>query len=131
MWLRITHANGTRQERTFDLPLVRLGRNSDCEVAFDPATYPKVSGLHAQINRTSSGAALMHLSKSNKTLVNETPVDGMAMLQPGDRIRLGYTGPMIEFVSFDIPTAALAPVAARRPKPISKDTTAQGDAAAP
>jgi ABC transport system ATP-binding/permease protein len=149
MRLRIVHADGARQERTFDLPLVRVGRNSACELAFDPAAYPKVSGLHAQIHRTTDGAALMHLSKSNKTLVNEAPIDGMATLRPGDRIRLGYSGPTIEVVSFDAPVTppprAVArppggpmPVApksadvakpARAPKPDSTEMTAQADAA--
>ena len=28
---------------------IHLGRNPDCEVAVDPVAFPKVSGVHAQI----------------------------------------------------------------------------------
>ncbi len=81
--------------------VVRIGRNADCEIALDPLTFPMVSGLHARIEPAGSGFVLVHLSHSNKTLVNGTAVDGPAPLRTGDRVRLGVTGPTIEILAIE------------------------------
>src|SRR3954454_8763071 len=81
--------------------VVRLGRDPECEVSVDPVAFPKVSGVHARIERTAEGFALVHLSRNNKTLLNDAPMDGSAPLRVGDRIRLGYTGPQVEILAID------------------------------
>jgi pSer/pThr/pTyr-binding forkhead associated (FHA) protein len=78
---------------------IRLGRAAECEVAVDPIAFPKVSGLHARIESTAQGVVLVHLSRNNKTLLNDAPIDGRSPLKPGDRIRLGFTGPAIEILA--------------------------------
>ena len=98
MRLRLRIGDGTRE---IDGEVVRLGRDPGCEVAFDPVAYPKVSGVHARIERASEGFVLVHLSRSNKTLLNGSPVDGTAMLRVGDCIRLGFTGPQVELVAIE------------------------------
>src|SRR4051812_15513949 len=78
---------------------LRLGRDPDCEVAMDPLAFPTVSGVHARIEATSAGFVLVHLSRNNRTLLNDVPVEGSAAVQPGDRVRLGFTGPTIEILA--------------------------------
>jgi pSer/pThr/pTyr-binding forkhead associated (FHA) protein len=78
---------------------VRLGRGLECEVAFDSIAFPKVSGLHARIESTAQGFVLFHLSRYNKTLLNDAPIDGQSPVKAGDRIRIGFTGPAIEILA--------------------------------
>src|SRR5579872_7148971 len=98
MRLRIISPAGETSERVVETARARLGRDPACEVAFDAATYPKVSSEHAHIERTASGLVLTPRSQSNKTLLNDRPLDGPAALKVGDRIRLGFTGPMVEIL---------------------------------
>src|SRR4051794_24451447 len=67
--LRIAGQNAQTAVRTIDAPLTRLGRSAECDISFDPAQYPQVSSVHAQIEQTSIGPVLTPLSKSNKTLL--------------------------------------------------------------
>lgn len=99
MHLRIIAPDGSRSEKVVDAAIVRLGRDPACELAFDAAVYPKVSGEHARIERTASGLILTPRSQSNKTLLNDQPISQPAALKVGDRIRLGYSGPTVEIVS--------------------------------
>ena len=78
--------------------VIRLGRDTACEVPIDPIAFPKVSGVHARIESTPRGFVLVHLSQSNKTLLNDTPVETSSLVKPGDWIRLGFTGPTIEIL---------------------------------
>lgn len=95
MRLSIAYPDGTSEVREVSGRVVRLGRDARCEVAFNAAQFPKISSLHAQIERTPASLAITHKSQSNKTLVNDSPVEGTVPLKPGDRIRLGFTGPVI------------------------------------
>ncbi len=81
--------------------IVRLGRNPDCEIAIDPLEFPMVSGLHARIDPAGPGFVLVHLSQSNKTLVNDTVVAGSIPIRSRDRIRLGTTGPTVEILDIE------------------------------
>jgi predicted component of type VI protein secretion system len=96
--------------------VVRLGRNPECEVSVDPLAFPKVSGFHARIETTDDGFSLVHLSRNNPTLLNDTEVDGSSPISVGDRIRLGFTGPEIEILVIEA-TAA-----------VNFDQTAKADA---
>ncbi|MFO0961038.1 MAG: FHA domain-containing protein [Isosphaeraceae bacterium] len=86
---------------------IRLGRAADCEVNIDPAAYPTVSALHARIEPAPGGARLVHLSRSNKTLLNGEVIDATAPLRPGDSFRLGYTGPTIGVVAIESDSSGL------------------------
>jgi FHA domain len=90
---------------------VRLDRKPECEVDIEPVAFPTVSGLHARIKSTPRGFALVHLSRSNKTLLNDAPVDRSAPFRVVDRIRLDSTGPLIETLAISAewpPTFAYA-----------------------
>ena len=90
---------------------VRLGRNADCEVSVDPLAFPKVSGVHARLEVSGEGFVLVPVSRSNKTLLNDSPVDGPVPIGVGDRVRLGFTGPTIEIIALESPTTpGLTPI---------------------
>jgi ABC-type multidrug transport system ATPase subunit len=101
MQLRIISPEGQTTNRAVSARVVRLGRDPACEVAFDAAVYPKVSGEHARIERTAARLVLTPRSQSNKTLLNDQPIEQPIALKVGDRIRLGFTGPTIEILSLD------------------------------
>jgi ABC-type multidrug transport system ATPase subunit len=109
MRLRIIAPDGATSERIITATVVRLGRGAACEVAFDPALYPTVSGEHAKIQRTKSGLLLTHLSQSNTTLLNDKPVEGSVPVKTGDRIRLGRSGPTVEILSVEQPAEESIP----------------------
>ena len=97
---RLVAPTGAGQPLDVAGPAVRLGRDPANEVAVPAADYPKVSGLHARIEPDPAGGfRLVPLSKSNKTLLNGTPVADAAPVRPGDAVRLGFTGPTVEIGS--------------------------------
>jgi len=105
--LKVLHSDGTQAEFALTAPVVRMGRDTDCEVPFDGAAYPGVSGRHAQIERSQGGLELAHLSQRNPTLLNGRAVEGRTLLAVGDAIRLGRTGPIVMVLATS-PTAPLA-----------------------
>jgi ABC transport system ATP-binding/permease protein len=72
---------------------IRLGRDPACEVAVDPVAFAMVSSTHARIEPAAGGFALVHVSQSNKTLLNDGLVSRSQPVKVGDRVRLGVTGP--------------------------------------
>src|SRR5262249_29304080 len=134
MKLRLIAPNGATSEVVVAASAVRLGRDPSCEVPFEPAAYPSVSGQHARIDQTPGGWVLTPLSRSNKTLLNDQPVEGPAALRVGDRIGLGYSGRPVEVVAGEAPRAKPVPAAkpnkpAEPPRPAGPafdfDATAQ------
>jgi ABC-type multidrug transport system ATPase subunit len=103
MRVRVAVQQPGGETRTFDVDgqSIQLGRNEECEVSVDPVAFPTVSGLHARITRVANGFAITHLSSSNRTLLNDSIVEGSASIQPGDRVRLGVTGPTIAILAID------------------------------
>jgi hypothetical protein len=81
--VRVDQSGG--RSKTLDVAgeSIRLGRNEECEVAVDPVAFPMVSGVHARIEPTPRGFVLVHLSQNNKTLVNDSTVDGLASVRSG------------------------------------------------
>lgn len=98
MRLRWLAADNKEREHEFALKNVRLGRDPSCEIVFDAAMFPKVSGLHAEFIVRSGVVWLIHHSKSNSTVLGDTAIERPTQLKPGDRVRLGFTGPEIEFL---------------------------------
>src|SRR5439155_20919944 len=76
-------------------PVVRVGRDPDCELAL-PEDTDQVSRRHAQIELTPAGAFVTDLGSSNGTFVNDQRLTQRVPVQSGSRIRLGYTGPVLE-----------------------------------
>jgi hypothetical protein len=62
-------------------------------------------------------------SQSNKTLLNDQPISEPAVLKVGDRIRLGYTGPIVEILSGGRRPLSLAALRGRQPPRSAKATS--------
>ena len=116
MRLRIIDPSAETRELVVTTSVARRGRDSMCEVAFDPALHPNVSSEHARLERTGAGLKLTHVSRSNHTLLNGQPVEGTVAVRVGDQIRLGYTGPTIEILAVAAAeTKSAAPTRAAEP----------------
>jgi pSer/pThr/pTyr-binding forkhead associated (FHA) protein len=89
-------------------PVVRVGRDPDCELAL-PDETSQVSRRHAQIELTPAGAFVTDLGSSNGTFVNEQRLSRRTPVQPGSRIQLGYTGPVLEVREVELATSRPAP----------------------
>ncbi len=74
-----------------------LGRQADCDLSFDSARYPAVSGYHCEIVFDRGSYVLRDRSRHG-TLVNDRPVIQQAALHSGDWIRLGPGGPILRFL---------------------------------
>ena len=73
----------------------RIGRSATCELRVNDHT---VSRKHALISHEPSGQWLVYdMNSQNGTYVNGTRIAAGTVLQPGDRIRLGLTGPAFAF----------------------------------
>ena len=89
------HNAGDSQKIIIDQ--VELGRDGSCQVRFDEGCET-VSRKHAAIQRSGENWKLIHLSTSNPTLVNGTPIQGEYILQNGDEIQLSVGGPRMGFI---------------------------------
>lgn len=89
------HNAGESQKIIIDQ--IELGRDSSCQVRFDES-FATVSRKHAAIVRDGENWQLIHLSTSNPTLVNGTPIQGNYYLQSGDEIQLSVNGPRMGFI---------------------------------
>ena len=94
--VRLDQSGGPAKTLDAKSELIRLGRGQECEIAVDPITFPKMSGLHGQIESSARGFVLVPPSQNNKTLLNDVPIDRTSPVKAVDRIRLGFTGPAIE-----------------------------------
>lgn len=74
-----------------------LGRASTCSVPLRTVVDTVVSKRHAAVRFDEAGAAtITDLASRNGTFVNGQQVRGPAMLALGDRIMLGWHGPLLE-----------------------------------
>jgi ABC transport system ATP-binding/permease protein len=96
---RITLPDGRSSTHEVKGATIRLGRDPACEIAIDPVLCPSVSSLHASVEFADGHVAIVHRSQSNKTLLNDAVVETTNRVKPGDRLKLGYTGPVIELLS--------------------------------
>ncbi|MGF1644067.1 MAG: FHA domain-containing protein [Thiotrichales bacterium] len=99
--LIIKHLTGSRSPRQESFPLdqlseLTLGRDAGCDLVFDDEG---VHAAHAKIVRDidKSGKFWLHdLSGHKALLVNDAFVSGYVSVRPGDRVRLGRDGPVLE-----------------------------------
>ncbi len=99
-------------------PVILVGRDPACELAFEGEASTGVSRNHARISLSPEGAVLTDAGSSNGTLHNDKALDGPVPLHVGDHFQLGYTGPKMIVLALDLaPVAAFeaAPLPAARP----------------
>jgi len=74
-----------------------LGRSAGCQVALRTVADTVVSKRHARISFDAEGrASLSDLGSRNGTYLNGNPLQGEVRIKPGDRVMLGWQGPMFE-----------------------------------
>jgi len=83
--LKVTQKDGTRFERTIDLPHVRVGSAPDNDI---PITDPAVSRYHCELRHTDEGFVLRDLGSTNGTVVGGLLVHE-AVIQDEILIQLG------------------------------------------
>lgn len=98
----IKHSAGSKsnQTETFELPIQEIifGRDSTCQVVFDPEKDDLVSRLHCKITVQNENQFLLtDLNSRNKTFVNNAEVTSPRQLQVGDVVQLGKGGAQFTF----------------------------------
>ncbi|MDP1550073.1 MAG: trypsin-like peptidase domain-containing protein [Nitrosomonas sp.] len=106
----IKHLTGTKanQLESFELPFdaITFGRNTNCQVNYDPEKEDLVSRNHLKITPQGEDAFLLtDLNSSNGTFVNDKQVTEPVTLNAGDTVQLGKGGPKFIF-ELDPPPAA-------------------------
>ena len=105
---RNSSKGGTCQELPVGkFPSVTLGRDPNCEVAFDPDRDELVSRAHTKIFVLDDNFWIGDLGSRNGTYVNSQRVSGRVKLMPGDIVQLGRGGPEFEFDVDPLPEPAL------------------------
>src|SRR5262245_21943761 len=87
--------------RTFDIPVVTIGRDPTSTIRFDMAGDREVSTRHAEICAEGGGYTIADAGSTNGTWVNGTRLHGTRELHAGDLVRLGRTGPTLRVISVD------------------------------
>ncbi len=90
-----------------------LGRNSDCEVVFDPNAI-MVSRKHAEISQTNNGFILTDNKSFNGTLVNGNRISTPTPLYHNDEIQIGVNGPILRLNSPNLVAPKGASLAGQR-----------------
>jgi hypothetical protein len=97
-------------------PIINIGRDPAAEMVLEGEANKVVSWQHARIELAAGGATLTEASASNATLLNDRAVQGPQPLRCGDKIQLGYTGPLLKVVELELPPPPL-PAPERPPLP--------------
>lgn len=80
--------------RHFRQPLVTLGREAVNDVAFSTPPHPVVSRFHAEIAYRGGLFHVVDKSATNGTFLNDRRIESAA-LADGDRVMLGFGGPVL------------------------------------
>jgi len=99
--IRIKHLSGSLQGRisSSGKQVVRIGRAEDCDVRFDAARDPKVSGHHAEFLYEDGQWFIVDTGSTNGTLVDGERIRKQRLRQ-GEEIQIGAGGPKVR-VEFD------------------------------
>ena len=109
----LTHIEGSKagQLESFDQDQIRIGRQQDNDLSFDPKLDVSVSGYHAEIYRDGERYFIKDLQSRNGTLVNSRKIDKPVQLRDGDIIQLSARGPKLSFSTKDPSAVAEVPEA--------------------
>ncbi|MEQ1570055.1 MAG: diguanylate cyclase, partial [Myxococcota bacterium] len=74
-----------------------IGRSTDANLVLPD---PSVSRFHARIEADAAGSLhLTDLNSTNGTFINQVPLKGKSVLDPGDRVSIGAVGLLIDRMS--------------------------------
>jgi pSer/pThr/pTyr-binding forkhead associated (FHA) protein/soluble lytic murein transglycosylase-like protein len=99
--IRIKHLSGSLQGKTSmsGKQVVRVGRAPDCDVRFDAAKDPKVSGHHAEFLYEDGQWFVVDTGSTNGTLIDGERITKQRLRQ-GEEVQIGSGGPRVR-VEFD------------------------------
>jgi len=83
-------------------PDVHIGRDSECELHLGGDENQVVSWRHALIELRPGGACLSDCGTTNGTFVNGRRIETRVMLNLGDVIRLGHSGPQLKVTAIEL-----------------------------
>jgi pSer/pThr/pTyr-binding forkhead associated (FHA) protein len=103
MAIFIKHIEGSKtgQLESFDQDQIRIGRQSDNEISFDPQKDASVSGYHAEIYRDGDVFFIKDLQSRNGTFVNSRKINQPVLLKEGDILQFFARGPKVVFSTSD------------------------------
>ncbi|HTF93964.1 MAG TPA: type VI secretion protein IcmF/TssM N-terminal domain-containing protein [Verrucomicrobiae bacterium] len=128
MPFQLRHIEGSKAGAldTFDQDRIRIGRQPDNDLTFDPQKDASVSGYHAEIYRDGDAVFLQDLQSRNGTFVNGRKIDQPVLLKDGDVVQFSARGPKVSFLTGDasaegktavFESQELTPKDAEQPKP--------------
>src|SRR6266508_5411618 len=99
----LKHIEGSRsgQIDSFDAEKIRIGRQADNDVKFDPQKDASVSGYHAELYREGDAYYLKDLQSRNGTFLNSRKIDGAVPLNDVDTLQFSARGPKLIFSTRD------------------------------
>jgi hypothetical protein len=80
----------------FDGDIVRIGRDTDADLRFDPSIDLDVSARHAQLFKNGDAWFVRDLDSRNGTWLNGVRVSTDSKLGDGDRLSFGESGPTVD-----------------------------------
>jgi ABC transport system ATP-binding/permease protein len=110
-------SGGQPSERTFNQPIVRIGRDPvECQITFDNAKYPMVSRKHAELRWEGGRWLLYDLNSSYGSYVNGQRVVGSQPVAVGQVLQFGTQGPAMRVVFIETVPQQSQPVAPSQPQ---------------
>ena len=99
----LKHLLGSKADQieSFDLSQIRVGRQGDNDLRFDPQRDTSVSGYHAEIYMDGGRYMLKDLQSTNGTFLNSRKIDKPVPLKDGDEIQFSARGPKVVFLTKD------------------------------
>jgi hypothetical protein len=99
----LKHVEGSKagQLESFDRDKIRIGRQPDNELAFDPQQDASVSGYHAEVYQDGQAYFVKDLQSRNGTFVNSRRIDRPIQLEDGDVLQFSARGPKVVFTTRD------------------------------
>ena len=131
MMIYFEHIEGSRkgQVESFDSERIRIGRQADNDLRFDPEKDKLVSGHHAEIAWRGDGFLITDLQSKNGTFINGHRITQPVSLADGDIVQFSLQGPKVVFLRSN-PAAKTAPVASgprtTLPSEVKTETAAIG-----
>src|SRR5919202_3852109 len=100
-----------RQERVFDHPTVKVGRDpAECNLVFNQAEWPMVSRRHAEFRDKNGRCLLVDTNSSFGTFLNGRRIHEPVEVQPGARVQFGAGGPVMLVARIELTAPAPPPV---------------------
>ncbi len=83
-------------------PVIRIGRDPECELTLQGEASDLVSRHHARIDLRPDGALLTDTGSSNGTLLNGERLQAPISLCVGDRVQMGFTGALLTVLQLEL-----------------------------